>query len=279
MDKKAISKYQKNLNKIAEDYESKNKKYIRDTLGKKRYDDKDLNKVVSDAMAERDRQIKALGQNPSALVSKTVAPQPITVFDKNKFGENTFGNASDPGYAATSMIGFWASSENLVGAKGSPYDVSMPLFLNYSHQKNIIVLKVWRRTFLVFCPRMLQATDMMLAEVSDFVEDLRAQGHDGVILVDEEFGGTSYVVFDSDQIKSADPITYDNQGNPIPLSQRFTDSRDIRYQTDSDRINEKIVKSLFKQKNLHGVSKRHGGQSQVRRGTPTCQRQGYRQHA
>ena len=39
-----------------------------------------------------------------------------------------------------------------------------------------------------------------------------------------------YYVADSEQIKSAEPITRDDQGNVIPLSQRFqTSSADIRY--------------------------------------------------
>lgn len=43
-----------------------------------------------------------------------------------------------------------------------------------------------------------------------------------------------YAVFDSSQVKSADLVTYDNDGNVIPLSQRFGDSQDIRYSTGGD---------------------------------------------
>ena len=49
-------------------------------------------------------------------------------------------------------------------------------------------------------------------------------------------GTTHYIVFDSEQIKSADIATYDNDGNVIPLSQRFDENnKDIRY---SDRDSE-----------------------------------------
>ena len=42
--------------------------------------------------------------------------------------------------------------------------------------------------------------------------------------------GLSYVVRKSNQVKSADAVTYDDRGNVIPLSQRFnTDAEDIRY--------------------------------------------------
>ena len=44
-----------------------------------------------------------------------------------------------------------------------------------------------------------------------------------------EGAGDSIVVLDPSQIKSADPITRDDAGNVIPLSQRFNDqSNDIR---------------------------------------------------
>lgn len=40
-----------------------------------------------------------------------------------------------------------------------------------------------------------------------------------------------YVVFDSAQVKSADPVTYDDNGNVVALSERFdTEQQDIRYQ-------------------------------------------------
>ena len=48
-------------------------------------------------------------------------------------------------------------------------------------------------------------------------------------------GTTHYIVFDSEQIKSADIATYDDNGNVIPLSQRFDFSNeDIRYSDRED---------------------------------------------
>ena len=39
-----------------------------------------------------------------------------------------------------------------------------------------------------------------------------------------------YLAFSSNQIKSADPVTYDDNGNVIPLSERFNENEnDIRY--------------------------------------------------
>ena len=52
--------------------------------------------------------------------------------------------------------------------------------------------------------------------------------------------GDDYVFFNANQLKSADPVTYDN-GNPIPLSERFTDNPDIRYALSSDSTLEQQI--------------------------------------
>ena len=58
-------------------------------------------------------------------------------------------------------------------------------------------------------------------------------GHDSVIIKDIIDGGAisdHLVVFHPEQIKSADPVTYDDKGRVIPLSQRFNPKKsDTRY--------------------------------------------------
>ena len=69
-----------------------------------------------------------------------------------------------------------------------------------------------------------------------YISDLRAKrwspsNRIGSIKVDDY----AFVVFDREQVKSADPVTRDNKGKVIPLSQRFdTASPDIRYSTAED---------------------------------------------
>ena len=67
--------------------------------------------------------------------------------------------------------------------------------------------------------------------ILDYAEQ---NGYDSAIIevdTDNELvADTFYVVFSPEQIKSADPVTYDDNGNLIPLSERFdTGSKDIRY--------------------------------------------------
>ena len=73
------------------------------------------------------------------------------------------------------------------------------------------------------------------------IERAISDGHDSVVIknaVDAATAETSrvsdiHIVFEPNQIKSADPITRDNAGNIIPLSERFqSSSDDIRFQPD-----------------------------------------------
>ena len=77
-------------------------------------------------------------------------------------------------------------------------------------------------------------------DLSDIIEE-NDLDYDGIVL--DEGGdlvngkpvsrGESYVIRNSEQIKSADPVTYDDDGKVIPLSQRFdTKKKDIRYSKD-----------------------------------------------
>ena len=62
---------------------------------------------------------------------------------------------------------------------------------------------------------------------------LRNKGYDALVIKDM----SQMVVLYPEQIKEADPVTYDNNGNVIPLSERFnTNEPDIRYQDRFDDL-------------------------------------------
>ncbi len=76
----------------------------------------------------------------------------------------------------------------------------------------------------------------VIMESPEFSSKLRKLGYDGVI---QSKDGDEAVVFDSEQIKAADPITYDDNGNIIPVSKRFdSENEDIRYSREPERLNE-----------------------------------------
>lgn len=72
------------------------------------------------------------------------------------------------------------------------------------------------------------------ADVDKFREEIRRRGHDGIIVSNvvgdspdgADASQTYAIAFDPSQIKSADPVTRDGQGNVIPLSQRFDPGSD-----------------------------------------------------
>ena len=70
----------------------------------------------------------------------------------------------------------------------------------------------------------------------DIAEILQKNGYDGIVYNhwDSDIGKIT-VVFDPEQIKSADPVVYDNKGNVIPLSERFNpEKNDIRFSKPGD---------------------------------------------
>ncbi len=67
-----------------------------------------------------------------------------------------------------------------------------------------------------------------------FTAFLQGKGFDGILYTSYDYdtgsSNKTYVIFEPEQIKSADPVTYDNDGNVIPLSKRFdATKKDIRY--------------------------------------------------
>ncbi len=82
-----------------------------------------------------------------------------------------------------------------------------------------------------------------------YVDSLTQAGYDGIIIKNTSYDTSTfgdhnnqYVVFDSNQVKSAEPVTYDNDGNIIPLSERFnTKNDDIRYSL-KDSEGKKLTK-------------------------------------
>jgi len=86
-------------------------------------------------------------------------------------------------------------------------------------------------------PLILDAGDYSYSAITPArKKEIQKQGYDSVIGTPQTNAGKQeFIVFDSNQIKSADPITRDDSGNVIPLSKRFdVGSKDIRYMPEGD---------------------------------------------
>lgn len=68
-----------------------------------------------------------------------------------------------------------------------------------------------------------------LTRLNGFHEICKEQGFDSISSIENDGETKCICLFrNSNQIKSADPVTYDDKGNVVPLSKRFDDDDDIR---------------------------------------------------
>lgn len=79
--------------------------------------------------------------------------------------------------------------------------------------------------------RVINDAGIEMQVIPDFFE--KFPQYDAIIHNDALFD-VEINVKSASQIKSADPITYDDEGNVIPLSKRFSDSPDLRYSRSVD---------------------------------------------
>ena len=83
----------------------------------------------------------------------------------------------------------------------------------------------------------------MLDFEKGFNSAIRRRGYDSVYGYEHNGAakGTQWAVYNPSQIKSADPVTYDDAGNVIPLSERFNpENSDIRFSARTDEQREKL---------------------------------------
>lgn len=101
-------------------------------------------------------------------------------FSKEKLGKLTAGNTSDKDALKMAKAGFWFTDKNI--GKATFSDRFYPSYLSLKNPK------MWRGDFW---------------NLGKNIDKIKNAGYDGIILKDAEFGGTSYIAFDSAQIKSA----------------------------------------------------------------------------
>ena len=158
------------------------------------------------------RLFSILQTNSSKIVDENGEPKVVThitdsdfyVFDNTKFGENTDDNASDENWAKTAHVGFWFNDQI---KRNKWQNREVKAFLNIKE------------------PYRLESIQSLADELDgitpeDYIDYLNDKGYDGIIVSDEEFGGTSLVALTNTQIKSAtDNIgTFDGENPDIRYS-------------------------------------------------------------
>lgn len=95
----------------------------------------------------------------------------------------------------------------------------------------------------------LPESDRVIWSTRSLEREAEASGYDSLVVRDVlDVGGRSrdeaktadvFVIFDSNRIKSADPVVYDDAGNVIPLSERFNQKKtDIRWSSQDGRYRD-----------------------------------------
>ena len=182
---------------------------------------------------------KVVDENGNPKVVYHGTPNIFTVFDKEKQGSSTdrgiwgsgfyFSESSD--YAQT-----YAKRKGVEGQVLSLYlNLENPLFISLKNGGNdgaYYFKQLHRKHFTDEVYSDIEKFEQRYAKAQkDLSNDLIIDGYDGVIVEYSQEGmANDYVAFNPNQIKSADPVTYDDAGNIIPLSERFNpEKEDIRY--------------------------------------------------
>ena len=220
-------------------------KYSMDAKYLEAVENKDLKTAqeLVDEMAEESfYNSEVRDKNDNLLTVYHARNNDFNTFDKSQIGSNTHGNARDWAWAATSDIGFWfhdSDLKNRMGTKGKTLRSYINIENAWRGSIDDVVDKI--RTY---SPNEEETSENYYQEknhnelkdyAKKFVDEITAEDYDGMILYDTEFGGFSYVVFNPNQIMSAEPVTYDENGRVIPVSERFdTEKSDIRYSLDEE---------------------------------------------
>ena len=178
---------------------------------------------LSEAQQEFFKDSKVRDEEGRLLTVYHTTDNDFTVFDREKLGMVTDSNADDVSFAATSHIGFWFNSDNI--QKKTAQDKALSGYLKIENPYYVDSIRnLSEQTADIYgenyddLQERFESRDYKAArELGEgFADWLKQEGYDGVIVNDEEFGGTSYVVLDSNQFK--------NRTNQTP-----TENPDIRY--------------------------------------------------
>lgn len=155
----------------------------------------------------------------------------ITSFDLKKIGSTT-----DDGLYGR---GFYFSTNKVTADQYAKADgKTMPVYLkadnpwwSVEHKDKVAKALGMDESALTYSRSGISSTVVVptISQAAQFSSHLAERGYGSIVV---QHGSNDYevVVFDPEQVKSADPVTYDDQGNVIPLSERFNpEQEDIRY--------------------------------------------------
>lgn len=160
---------------------------------------------------------KVVDENGDPLVVYHATDEVFDAFDFSRLGSFTRANATSEAATVMAETGVWANTGDI--SERTAQDVVMPLFMLIQNPLEISFDDLWSLSGDYENGAELRAR-------------LQADGYDGLAVEDTEFGGTSYVAFSPEQIKSifneaptTDPRILYQPAIPRTAAERLTEGR------------------------------------------------------
>ena len=174
--------------------------------------------------------------NPKVVYHGT--PNNFNAFSKEMFGTSTDRGIWGNGFYFSDSEQYAKTYEKRGDKQGKTLSVFLnikrPLFISLRNGGNegaMYFHELMEKHFTDDIYEDVTRTDELMSVAQErLTADIVANGYDGIVVEYTNHIDTEYVAFEPNQIKSADPVTYDDNGNIIPLSERFNpENEDIRY--------------------------------------------------
>ena len=181
---------------------------------------------------------KVVDENGNPKVVYHGTPNNFNTFSKEMFGTSTDRGIWGNGFYFSDSEQYAKTYEKRGNKQGKTLSVFLnikrPLFISLRNGGNegaMYFHELMEKHFTDDIYEDVTRTDELMSVAQErLTADIVANGYDGIVVEYTNHIDTEYVAFNPNQIKSADPVTYDDNGNVIPLSERFNpDKEDIRY--------------------------------------------------
>lgn len=174
--------------------------------------------------------------NPNVVYHGT--PNNFNAFSKEMFGTSTDRGIWGNGFYFSDSEQYAKTYEKRGDKQGKTLSVFLnikrPLFISLRNGGNegaMYFHELMEKHFTDDIYEDVTRTDELMSVAQErLTADIVANGYDGIVVEYTNHIDTEYIAFEPNQIKSADTVTYDDNGNVIPLSERFNpEKKDIRY--------------------------------------------------
>lgn len=181
--------------------------------------------------------------NPKVVYHGT--PNNFNAFSKEMFGVSTDRGIWGNGFYFSDSEQYAKTYEKRGDKQGKTLSVFLnikrPLFISLRNGGNegaMYFHELMEKHFTDDIYEDVTRTDELMSVAQErLTADIVANGYDGIVVEYTNHIDTEYVAFEPNQIKSADPVTYDDAGNIIPLSERFNpEKEDIRYSVQTPSL-------------------------------------------